>query len=165
MRLVTLMNTLEIITQFYDAFVEGNATTMGSLYDEKIEFEDPAFGKLEGEEVRKMWEMLIKRSNGNLKVSYNIHDVAVNFAIVHWTATYPFSQTGRMVTNHIVAKIALKNNKIIKHTEYFNLWKWSRQALGWKGFLLGWTPFFKNKLQQQTGALLKTYIKNKQKSA
>ncbi|PKP26419.1 MAG: nuclear transport factor 2 family protein [Bacteroidetes bacterium HGW-Bacteroidetes-2] len=165
MRLVTLMNTLEIITQFYDAFVEGNAKNMVFLYDEKIEFEDPAFGKLHGEEAHKMWEMLIKRSNGNLKVSYTIYDVAVNFAVVHWTATYPFARTGRTVTNHIVANIVLKNHKIIKHTDYFNLWKWSRQALGWKGFLLGWTPFFKNKLQQQTQTLLKDYIKNQRKSA
>jgi hypothetical protein len=112
-----------------------------------------------------MWEMLIKRSNGNLKVSYTIYDVAVNFAVVHWTATYPFPRTGRTVTNHIVANIVLKNHKIIKHTDYFNLWKWSRQALGWKGFLLGWTPFFKNKLQQQTQTLLKDYIKNQRKSA
>jgi len=165
MRFVTRMNTLEIITQFYDAFEDGNATKMGLLYDEKIEFKDPAFGKLKGEEVQKMWEMLIERSHGNLKVSYTIYDAAVNFAIVHWTATYPFTKTGRMVTNQIVAKLVLKNKKIIKHTEYFNLWKWSRQALGWKGFLFGWTPFFKNKLQLQTGLLLKTYIKNKQKSA
>jgi hypothetical protein len=48
----------------------------------------------------------------------------------------------------------MKEGLIIKHLEDFNLYSWSKQALGLKGFLLGNTSFFKNQLNQQTNKLL-----------
>ena len=31
----------------------------------------------------------------------------------------------------------------------FDLWRWSRQALGTKGLLLGWTPLVRNAVRAQ----------------
>ena len=38
------------------------------------------------------------------------------------------------------------DGKIIKHTDIFDLWEWSKQALGVSGYLLGWSGFMKNKI-------------------
>jgi len=158
MRNITQMETHEIASNFYSAFAKGDAETMTSLYADAVEFEDPAFGKLKGSEAKMMWQMLIERSKGNLKVSYEVSETTKNTAKVNWTAVYPFSKTGRMVTNHIEATLVIENGRIIQHTDHFNLWKWSRQAMGWKGYLLGWTPFFRKKLQQQTRKMLQQYM-------
>jgi hypothetical protein len=44
-----------------------------------------------------------------------------------------------------------------------DLYKWSKQAFGVTGFLLGWTGFFQKKIQQQAQESLNTSL-NKQKN-
>ena len=38
------------------------------------------------------------------------------------------------------------------------MWKWSKQALGLPGFLLGWTPAMKKKIQENVNAKLDEFI-------
>ena len=75
----------------------------------------------------------------------------------HWEAFYTFSKTGRRVHNVIYANFEFKDGKIIKHTDEFDLYKWSRQTMGLKGILLGNTKFFKSKLNTQTNHLLSKF--------
>ncbi|MCK5702831.1 MAG: nuclear transport factor 2 family protein, partial [Cyclobacteriaceae bacterium] len=72
----------------------------------------------------------------------------------HWEAYYSFSKTGRKVHNIINAEFEFKDGKIIKHIDNFDLYKWSKQALGIQGLILGWTGFFKKKLHKQTNKML-----------
>jgi len=155
------MEAKKIADRFYSAFAKGDAGIMTSLYAEQIEFEDPAFGKLKGNEAKMMWRMLIERSKGNLKVDFKVHKTTENTVQVNWEAQYPFSKTGRHIHNKITAHLTFENGKIIKHIDTFNLWKWSRQAFGFKGLALGWTPFFRKKLQQQTQKMLEQYRINR----
>ncbi|MCR9183211.1 MAG: nuclear transport factor 2 family protein [Flavobacteriaceae bacterium] len=152
------MDAEKIADRFYTAFAKGDAETMTSLYAEQIEFEDPAFGKLKNDRAKMMWSMLLERSQGNLKIEYRIIESTEKTALVNWEARYPFSKTGRQIHNKISAHLTIEDGKIIKHTDHFNLWKWSQQALGFKGLLMGWTPFFRKKLQQQTRGLLEKYM-------
>ncbi len=62
-------------------------------------------------------------------------------ATVNWVATYRFTQTGRTVVNHINVRFAIRDGLIFEHRDNFDLWAWSRQALGLKGLLLGWSSF------------------------
>jgi len=153
------MTNSELIQNFYESFASGNAEAMINCYDSNIEFSDPAFGKLTGNDAKNMWRMLIARSNGEIKITFGNIESNDKTGSANWTAEYVFSQTGRKVTNKIAAKFEFENGKIIKHTDQFDLWKWFRQALGWKGFLLGWTGFMKSKIQKQTNYLLKSYSK------
>jgi hypothetical protein len=41
---------------------------MLECYHPTVKFRDPIFGSLNANEVSKMWEMLIIRSSGNLKI-------------------------------------------------------------------------------------------------
>lgn len=158
MRKITLMDSRKIATAFYAAFAKGDADKMITYYDDHIEFEDPVFGKLKGNQAKMMWKMLLDRSKGNLEIIFNVIETTDNTAIVKWEARYAFSKTGRKIHNKITAHLTVEEGKIIKHIDKFNLWKWSQQAFGFKGFLIGWTPFFKAKLQHQTRDLLNKYI-------
>lgn len=151
------MNRSDIIYKFYDAFVAADAETMVSYYHDEIEFEDPAFGKLKGEDAKNMWRMLIERSSGDIRISFDDVRATETSGSANWKAVYYYGSNKRRVVNHIRAEFKFLNGKIIKHTDHFNLWKWSCQALGLPGYLLGWTSFLKNKIQKQTRKLLKSY--------
>ncbi len=139
----------EIITLFYQAFARHDTETMASLYHDDIEFTDPAFGTLKGEEARNMWRMLIERAKGGLVVKFSDVAASETSGSARWTADYLFSTTGRQVHNEITAKFVFHEGKIIRHADSFSFWTWSRQALGLPGLLLGWTPFLKNKVRTQ----------------
>lgn len=131
---------------------------MAACYHNDVEFSDPAFGLLKGDQARAMWKMLLERSNGKLKVVFSNVTADAEKGSAHWEAFYEFSKSGRPVHNKIDAQFEFKDGKIFRHNDYFDLWSWSRQAIGLSGFLLGYTSFFKKKLQTQTSKVLADYI-------
>ena len=146
----------DIIQDFYNAFGKLDAEGMVSCYHDEIIFEDPAFGKLEGVHAKNMWRMLCANAK-DFNMTYSNVQVNENIGSANWEAKYSFSQTGRKVHNIIEAKFKFKDGKIIEHIDSFNLHSWARQAMGFKGWLLGGTGFFKKKLNEQTGRMLKKY--------
>ncbi len=146
------------IQNFYQAFSEGNADAMVACYHDDVVFKDPAFGTLEGEKAKAMWRMLLSRSESRPEIKFS--DVAADdkFGKANWTAKYNYGSKKRPVENHIAATFEFKDGKIIKHTDFFDLWKWSQQALGVSGYLLGWSALMKNKIQKTTNTLLEKFI-------
>lgn len=141
----------ETIEQFYSAFSELDAEQMVAFYHSDVIFEDPAFGKLQGERAKNMWRMLCQSQKGkDFQVSYS----AVKDDSALWEAHYTFSTTGRKVHNKIHAQFEFQDGLIIKHTDYFDLHRWAKQALGFRGAILGWSAYFKKKLQQRTNRML-----------
>jgi len=137
------MHNEDIIKHLYNSFAKGDANGMISCYDSNIIFNDPVFGELKGGDVRNMWRMLLQKSDGNLKIRFNNIEADNKNGRAEWTAEYVFSKTGRKVFNSIKAKFEFQNGKIIRHEDHFDLWSWSKQALGWRGYLFGWTPLMK----------------------
>ena len=80
------------------------------------------------------------------------------YATCNWSATYTFSKTGRKVVNNIKAHLRIQDGKITEHTDKFDIWKWSRQALGFPGALLGWSHFMKNKIHQNAVKNLEKFM-------
>ena len=151
------MNNHHLITKFYTAFQQLKAEEMVACYHPDIQFQDPAFGHLEGLRAKAMWQMLCENAI-DLKIEFDSIKADENKGTAHWQAWYTFSKTGRLVHNSITAEFAFRDGKIINHIDNFNLWRWSRQALGIQGFLLGGTQFFSSKLQTQTNRMLDRYL-------
>lgn len=149
----------QVVFDFYTAFQNLDAETMVSHYHDSIIFEDPAFGELRGNNAKNMWRMLCENGR-DLNISFAITGSQNDKVTAHWDAEYTFSRTGRFVSNSIDATITLLNGKIINHRDQFNLWKWSRQALGLSGLLLGWSPYFRKKLHVSTNSLLQKFGSN-----
>lgn len=142
------MNTPEAIaTKFYSAFKAGDYKGMGECYHPEASFSDPAFADLKGAEVPAMWEMLVKRSKGAISIEFELLESTATTARVRWTARYLFSATGRNVTNVVTTEMQIENGLIVRQRDEFDFWKWSRQALGFSGLLLGWTGFLRRKVQ------------------
>jgi len=151
------MSNRDLIEKFYSSLASGNAEGMISVYADDIHFNDPAFGDLYGDDAKDMWRMLLKNSKGDLKISYGEIQADEKTGSANWIARYNFSKTGRRVVNKISSRFEFKEGKIIRHTDSFDLWKWTRQALGLSGYLLGWSPFMKSKIQKQTRILLEKF--------
>lgn len=152
------MTNQQIIEKFYQSFADGNATDMIECYHQEIEFEDPAFGKLKGKEAKAMWEMLLSRKDAAPIIQFSDIKANEQNGSATWIATYNYGKQKRKVVNHISAKFEFSDGKIIRHTDNFDVWKWSRQALGISGLLLGWSSFMRNKIQKTTNQLLKKYM-------
>lgn len=148
----------QLIERFYTAFAKGDAEEMVACYHAEVEFQDPAFGKLNSEEVKAMWRMLLERSKGDLTVKFGDIHKDGDQILTKWEATYFFGPERRKVINNIQAEFGFKEGLIFRHRDTFDLWKWSRMALGWKGWLLGWTPLMRNKIQAQSKGLLKRFM-------
>lgn len=152
------MDNAGLITSFYVSFAKHDYEGMAACYHEEIEFHDPVFGTLKGLQVKAMWQMLLERSKGNLRIVFSEVKASGSAGSAHWEAFYPFSKTGRNVHNIIDATFEFKDGKIIKHHDHFNLYRWSRQAFGASGTLLGFTPFFQNKVRNTAKQSLKSYL-------
>lgn len=148
-----------LITKFYTAFANADYKTMSECYHPKIHFIDPAFGLLKEEQVSAMWQMLLLKSKGNLKIEFSNVKADDFTGSANWVATYNFSKTNRNVINKISAEFIFQDGLIIKHTDNFDVWKWSKQAFGIKGLLLGWTGFFQDKVKEQALLSLKKFQK------
>lgn len=151
----------KILIKFYTAFANADSATMCECYHSRIEFRDPGFGLLKDNDVCEMWKMLIEKSKGDIKIEFSDIKADEYIGSARWIATYNFSKTNRKVINSIQSQFHFKDGLIIKHTDDFDIWKWSKQALGFKGLLLGWTGFMQKQIQKQALFALKNYrIKN-----
>lgn len=151
------MENKQLIRNFYESFARNDAAGMIACYHDKIEFKDPAFGTLQGEDAKNMWRMLIENGKGNIKINFENVAADEEKGSADWTAEYVFSKTGKKVVNNVHAEFSFKDGKIIRHVDEFDLWKWSKQALGTTGLLLGWSPFLKNKIRQNAVSALRKY--------
>ncbi len=136
----------DLVSSFYHSFASGDGDAMATCYADEVVFEDPAFGELRGSDAGDMWRMLCSNAS-DLKVEHTVEHADDVSAQVHWIATYTFSATGRPVRNDIMATMRISDGKIVDHRDQFSFWKWSSQALGVPGKLLGWAPPFQKKVR------------------
>lgn len=153
----------QIIEEFYSGFAAANSDTMNSCYHPEVVFQDPVFGVLQSQDVRDMWEMLIAKSAGNIAIKFSNVVSVGNTGTTNWNADYVFSSTNRKVHNVVQAQFEFKDGLIYRHVDSFDLYAWSKQAMGLKGLLLGWTPFFKRKIQQTALQSLRSFQRKKEK--
>ena len=138
----------QLITHFYSAFQRLDFRVMQDCYHEDAIFFDPVFENLNSTEVKAMWEMLCKNAT-NFSLEFSEVQADEEYGSCKWIARYTFSQTARNVTNHVKAHLRFHEGKIVEHTDHFDVWKWSRQALGLPGWLLGWSGVLQKKVHSK----------------
>jgi ketosteroid isomerase-like protein len=143
----------EVVERLYAAFARRDGDAMAACYAPDGHFRDPVFGDLTGAEAGAMWRMLTRTAR-DLSVELAAHDATS----AHWIARYTFSATGRPVVNDVRATFRIENGLIADHVDQFSFWTWSRQALGTKGLLLGWTPLLRSKVGGTARAGLDKFI-------
>ncbi|MFY7975556.1 MAG: nuclear transport factor 2 family protein [Rubrivivax sp.] len=152
------------IQAFYDAFRRLDAETMRAAYAEHAVFSDPAFDLQGRDRIGSMWNLLTDAVRAKGQDVWRLDLSQVTDRSAHWEPHYRFSATGRIVHNVIDAEFVFDAQGLIaEHRDRFDFWRWSRQALGPVGTLLGWTPMLRNKVRQQAGANLDAWIAKKRR--
>ena len=146
----------ELIRRFYEAFDHQDGQAMGECYAPDVHFSDPVFPDLHGPRARAMWEMLTG-APGELRVELLDSRADDTSGSAHWRADYVFSQTGRPVVNHVRAAFRFREGLIVEHRDEFDFHRWSRQALGAPGLLLGWTPVLRSAVRKKAAARLEEH--------
>ena len=147
----------QTINRFYQSFSARNAEGMTACYHPDVIFSDPVFGRLSGAQATGMWRMLCARAQ-DLQITFGSVSASGDSGSAHWEATYTFSKTGRRVHNVIEATFDFVDDRIIRHVDRFNLWKWAGMALGPAGVLLGWTPLVRGPVRREARKGLEEFL-------
>ena len=157
----------QTLTRLYSAFAKLDADTMAKCYAEDATFDDPVFSLHGSDEVAGMWHMLCDAARNKGRQDWRLDFSEVRSdgtnGRAHWEARYRFSASKRLVHNVIDATFTFTPDGLIaSHTDAFDFWHWSRQALGLGGFMLGWVPFFRKQVRVQAREALNKYIQSRQ---
>jgi ketosteroid isomerase-like protein len=153
----------QTIERFYGAFARLDADTMSACYAPDAQFDDEAFSLRGRREIGGMWKMLCEATQAKgadvWKLSWRDVQADATSGSAHWDAHYRFSTTGRIVDNAIDARMTFTPEGLIAtHRDRFDFWRWSRQALGTPGVLLGWSPMLRNKVRATAAKNLAAYL-------
>ena len=153
----------QTLQRFYTAFAALDADAMADCYAANVSFKDPVFSLQGQRETAGMWRMLCAatRAKGMAHWKLEFCDITADAQTghAHWEAHYKFSATGRLVHNIIDADFTFTHDGLIaSHRDHFDFWRWSRQALGAPGVLLGWTPMLHNKVKTTARSNLDKFL-------
>jgi ketosteroid isomerase-like protein len=151
------MTNAERIAEFYDCFTRRDGAGMAACYHPDIRFSDPVFPDIAGPRAGAMWRMLCARGK-DLRIESSDIRASERSGSAHWEAWYTFAATGRPVHNVIDATFSFDDGLIVRHVDRFSFWRWSSQALGATGALLGWTPLVRGKVRAQAAAALDKFL-------
>ena len=145
-----------LVTRFYAALAQRDGDAMAACYHPDVHFQDEVFD-LRGARAGAMWQMLCARG-GDLRVTASQIHANDQTGSATWVADYTFSQTGRPVHNEIQAGFTFEDGLIRTHRDRFDLWRWTRQALGAPGLLLGWSPWMRGKVAAEAARALDAFL-------
>lgn len=154
----------QTIERLYGAFARLDGDEMQACYAANASFEDEVFKLGGAREIGGMWRMLCDatKASPEARAHWKLATSDITDRSAHWDANYIFSATGRPVLNRIDAEFEFdKRGLILKHRDRFDFWAWSRQALGAPGWLLGWTPFLRNKVKARADANLRRFLEKR----
>lgn len=134
-----------LIDRFYAALARKDWAAMAACYHPEVHFTDEAFD-LHGAQAGLMWRMLCTRGK-DMTLEYGAIQADAQRGSAHWEARYTFSATGRRVHNVIDGAFEFRDGLIARHVDRFDFWRWSRQALGAPGLLLGWSGWLRGKVR------------------
>jgi len=148
---------MALITTFYEAFAERDYASMQACYHENVVFSDPVFGDLEGGRARAMWHMLCE-GGSDLEITFGNIETSPDGATAKWEAKYTLGGSDRRIHNVINATFEFEDGRINRHRDEFDLWKWTRMALGAPGVLLGWSGIVQGKVLDRAARQLDRFI-------
>jgi len=151
----------QTIEALYAAFARLDGAAMQACYAEDARFDDEVFALRGRREIGAMWRMLCEAtaSRPEARAHWRLVVSQLTDRSAHWEADYLFSATGRAVHNVIDAEFEFDGQGLIlRQRDRFDFWRWSRQALGLPGLLLGATPLLRDKVRATAASNLRRFI-------
>ncbi len=154
------LQNIQLIRDFYSAFQQLDWETMATCYHADAVFSDPIFDSLDARATADMWRMLCAGAEA-FELEFDRLWADDTHGSASWQAKYLYTAgkgaSTRQVNNKVFAEFQFADGKIIRHSDHFNLWRWSAQALGAPGVFLGWSGWFRRKLQHRAARALAAF--------
>lgn len=140
-----------LLRGFYEAFARRDAEPLRAAYAPDARFSDPVFPALRGAAIGDMWAMLCATAK-DFRLEFGEVRADGTSGSARWEAWYRFGR--RPVHNVVAARFTFRDGRIAEHRDDFDFPRWSRQALGPVGLLLGWSPLLRRAVAARAGASL-----------
>ena len=145
------------------AFARLDGDAMAACHSAIASFQDEAFSLQGQRQIGGMWRTLCSATGERGRAAWKLDLRRLTDRSAHREAQrkacYRFNASGRLVHKRIDAEFDLDAAGLAqRHRDRFDFWRWSRQALGLPGRLLGSTPFLRNKVHAQAAATLQLYV-------
>ncbi|OEE66913.1 transcriptional regulator [Enterovibrio norvegicus FF-33] len=123
-------DTLNRFISIYTSLSKDNLNSLDAIYSEDVVFEDPAH-RIEGyDNLARYFESMYTNVTD---CRFDIHDHAVNgdIAFISWTMTlsHPKLSGGAERSVEGCSKLVLKEGRVIRHRDYFDLGEMLYEAL------------------------------------
>lgn len=126
----------DVAMRFYDAFMNKDPNAMESLYADNVHFKDIVFDERGKDDAMHMWRTLLK--NPTIKGTTEFIKQEGETAYVKVKVNYVFSQTKRPVEREFLAKILVRDGKIVSHVEKGEPGKGDFDHFAKQAFSHGW---------------------------
>ncbi len=149
------------LKRFYAALARLDSVTMQACYSDDARFEDELFSLHGSHAVGGMWRMLCDhvRHRGRMVWQLELQDISVQGGLgsADWEAQYLYAD--RPVHNIVSSEFSFDGLGLIRrHRDHYDFWTWSRQALGWRGTVAGWTPFLRQRARREAASRLRRFV-------
>jgi len=146
----------QLVHAFYEAFAKKDWPTIAAAYHEEIHFTDPVFD-LHGPRAAGMWRMLLQGGGDMTVVHSDVRGQRDDRQRALGGDVHVLADGSQSGQSHR-ARFEFRDGKIVRHVDDFSFWKWSSQALGPTGILLGWTPLVRAKIRKTANARLEKFL-------
>ena len=147
-----------LLNTFFKSLKMNEYQQLNGCCSEHVVYFDPIFGLLERNKLIGLWEMLSKNAKG-LTIDYGeIVPVDDEYYTCDWSITYYYPPTGRKVQSSIKSYFLLKEGKIEEYSNAYSIHDWSKQAIGFTGWLFGWNRFFQQSIKNKAQKALISFL-------
>lgn len=131
----------DLIHRFFRAMQKHDLSSALLCYHNDITYEDDLFRELKQNDVVKMWEMRMAE-NPDWEIEYRDVEASAVWGRAYWTLVYGKTKSGKRKRRHIVARFTFLDEKILYHSDAFNLYNWVTENRGaWWRVLVWFSPF------------------------
>ena len=154
--------TAQTLERFFAALAERDIDAMAQCYAYGAHFEDPVFELQGHREIMGMWSLLFERRSpltDTWTLDFHSLHTLHNRGSARWEPTFLYRPTGRVVHNIVSSQFSFDEDGLITlQRDNFDFWRWARQAYGFVGLMMGWTPLLWDQARAQADTSLQEML-------
>lgn len=154
--------TTRALERFFDALRRCDKAALRDCCSPGLRFDDPLIS-ITGRDDRLDWCTLLWTpcdGDGQRIWHLELDDVHTRgpLGTARWNLRYRYTPTGRLIELAVTSQFTFDpDGSITAQRDSFDFWRWSRQAHGLLGLLLGWTPLLWDQARDQARVSLEDH--------
>jgi ketosteroid isomerase-like protein len=149
------------VEQLFHATRTRDADAMLAAYAEDAVIGHPLLGRLTKGAYAAALQVFL-RQTPVYELTFQINRAGIDSVEAEWALAYVFQSTGRAIRTEGESRFQIAATRIVRQHDDFDRREWSRQALGFSGYILsfvpGWRSFLERELRQAFANADRTHV-------